>query len=296
MKLYYNILWFEDQPDKIKNFISAIERILADNGFKLNAVIKQGISQADLEELEQKLKIYNPYDLIVFDHDLGRNLLGARIAKNLRHSVYTDMVYYSGNTSVKLREELYKEEIDGVFIVNRNDFVASMSRILEDHVNKFSDMNNMRGMFLDAFSKIEQYARESICTQLATLPYVQLTPIVDKTKEYHATKIESITKKKDSLNVKNICDHFFDTEFLDFDFVRRRLSSLDNHASFWEHNSLIHDMQKLRNTLAHRSYKFDSQTNEVIITTIKGEERFNIERFKNIRKTLLKILIELGIK
>ena len=173
MKLYYNILWFEDQPDKIKNFISAIGRILADNGFKLKYDIEKSISPTDLEDLEQKLKIYNPYDLIVFDHDLGKNIQGATIAKNLRHSVYTDMVYYSGNTSVKLREELYKEEIDGVFIVNRNDFVISMSRILEDHINKFSDMNNMRGVFLDAFSKIEQYARESICTQLAMLSIEQ---------------------------------------------------------------------------------------------------------------------------
>lgn len=296
MKLYYNILWFEDQPDKIKNFISAIERVLENNGFKLNPDIRNRISQTDLEELEQKLKIYNPYDMIVFDHDLGKNLLGASIAKNLRHSVYTDMVYYSGNTSVKLREELYKEEIDGVFIVNRNDFVASMSRILEDHISKFSDMNNMRGVFLDAFSKIEQYARESLCSQLAALSDIQLVPIVEKTKKYHSDKIEARTQKMDSLDEKNICNHFFDTDFLDFDFVRRRLSSLDNHSSFWTHDNLIHEMQKLRNTLAHRSYKFDSQTNEIVITTAKGEERFNIERFKEIRRKLLKILMEFGIK
>ena len=55
-------------------------------------------------------------------------------------------------------------------------------------------------------------------------------------------------------------------------------------------------MQKIRNILAHRSYKFDSQTNEVVITTAKGEERFNIERFKDIRKTLLKILADFKIE
>lgn len=296
MKLYYNILWFEDQPDKIKNFISAIGRILADNGFKLKYDIEKSISPTDLEDLEQKLKIYNPYDLIVFDHDLGKNIQGATIAKNLRHSVYTDMVYYSGNTSVKLREELYKEEIDGVFIVNRNDFVISMSRILEDHINKFSDMNNMRGVFLDAFSKIEQYARESICTQLAMLSIEQRESIVDKAKDYHSKKNESRTKKKDSLNEKNIGDHFFDTDLLDFDFVRRRLASLDNHSPLWEPENQVHKMQKIRNILAHRSYEFDSQTNEVVITTAKGEERFNIERFKDIRKTLLKILADFKIE
>jgi len=42
------------------------------------------------------------------------------------------MIYYSGNTSIKLRDKLHEEEIDGVFIINRNDFINSISRILED--------------------------------------------------------------------------------------------------------------------------------------------------------------------
>ena len=55
-------------------------------------------------------------------------------------------------------------------------------------------------------------------------------------------------------------------------------------------------MQQLRNILAHRSYRYNIETNEVIIATDKGEECFNIARFKDIRKTLLEILTEFGVE
>lgn len=295
MKLYYNVLWFEDQPDEIKNYIEGIERILADNGFKFRCEIKDKISLSDLKTLEQELMQYNPYDLIIFDHDLGDEFSGASIAKQLRHSVYTDMVYYSGNPSVKLREKLYEEEIDGVFIINRNDFIISIGRILEDHINKLSDMNNMRGVFLDAFSKIEQCAREKLCSEISQLQTTERSKIIDKVIAYHREKITKRTKVIENLNTSNISEHSFDTEHLEFNFVRRRLSKLDV-SPIWKHDNAIHKMQQLRNILAHRSYRYNIETNEVIIATDKGEECFNIARFKDIRKTLLEILTELDVE
>jgi len=294
MKLYYNILWFEDQPNEIKNYLEGIERILANNGFKFKYEIKDKISQADLENLEQDLRQYNPYDLIIFDHDLGKGIEGASIAKKLRYSVYTDMIYYSGNTSIKLRDKLHEEEIDGVFIINRNDFINSISRILEDHISKLSDMNNMRGVFLDAFSKIEQYAREKMCSEVSQISDAQRPEIISKTVTYHEDKIAKRTQVKENLNADNISEHFYDTEHLEFDFIRRRLSKLDD--SIWKQDAAVHRMQQLRNILAHRSYRYDTETNEVVIVTAKGEERFNIERFRDIRKTLLEILTQLGVE
>ena len=296
MKLDYCILWFEDQPDQIINLKKAMQDFLWNSGFRLKANIQNHVSQKELDKLSDDLQKYNPYDLIIFDHDLGVDGTGARIAKNLRHSVYTDMVYYSGNSSVKLREELYREEIDGVFIVNRNDFVISIERILEDHINKFSDMNNIRGVFLDAFSKIEQYARHYLCQKISSLTIEQRKKIKDKMLKYHNEKIGERQKTKDSLNENTIYDHFYDTRLVDFEIVRRRICQLEGGDSIWGNGNLIHQMQQLRNIFAHRSYRFDSKTNTVIIDIDSQEQHFDIVKFREIRQKLLEISTVLNLE
>ena len=206
------------------------------------------------------------------------------------------MVYYSGHSSIKLREELFHEEIDGVFIVNRNDFVVSIERILEDHINKFSDMNNIRGVFLDSFSKIEQYARNHLGKIISDLPPEQRNSIKNKMLKYHDDKIVERTKVKSTIDENTICEHFFDTRYVDFDVVRRRICNLEGPDSIWGKDKLIHQMQKIRNSFAHQSYRFDNKSNTVIIDMPNGQQHFDINSFKEIRKSMLEISIALGLE
>ncbi|MCD6366964.1 MAG: hypothetical protein J7L46_05425, partial [Bacteroidales bacterium] len=120
MKINYKVLWVEDQFVEVQFAIDGIGDRLADYGFKFEVDKKTSLSDDEIGELRDKLSRYNPYDMIFFDYDLGNNnKTGNEIANELRNSIFTDMIFYSGKPSIDLRKTLYESRVDGVFTVSR---------------------------------------------------------------------------------------------------------------------------------------------------------------------------------
>lgn len=288
MKLLYKVLWFDDQPDNIENFKKGIARILKDNGFKLDVESRNSISDDEIIKLADDLKQYNPYDLIIFDHDLGISGVGSDIAQKLRRSIFTDMVYYSGKPVQELRNELCAKAIDGVFIVSRDNFVNNIQPIIEDQISKFTDMNNMRGLILDAFSEIDLRLRYRLNDNINAMPPTDQEVVLGKFKNKHLERSASLSKLADNLKTSDLQNQTCDFMNVDFNFIRIRLNKIERDHVIWKDDGVLAEIQKTRNILAHNMYTFDEKNNTVIVAIPNGKiESFNAERFKRIRIQLL---------
>jgi hypothetical protein len=140
MKIAYKILWVEDNFNQIEPFINQLETLFGGHGFKLDVIKRTSLTQGEIESLRDQLNVYNPYDMMMFDFDLGAGeLKGSKLAKELRANVYTDMIVYSGSPVTDVRRALYDEKVDGVFIVQRTSFVEEVWLIFEDNIRKICD-------------------------------------------------------------------------------------------------------------------------------------------------------------
>jgi len=161
MKINYKVLWVEDHFESVQPAIEGIEDRLEGYGFKFEVDGKTSLSEDDLGKLSDKLSQYNPYDMIIFDYDLGEQTKkGNEIARELRKSIFTDMIFYSGKAPRELRQTLFDSQVEGVFTVSRPDFVEEAWPIIEDQIKRICDINNMRGVILDEMSKIDLRMRE----------------------------------------------------------------------------------------------------------------------------------------
>ncbi len=293
MKINYEILWFEDQPDKLEHDLEAIRSYLWDSGFIMQVEMRKSLSSAEVDEIVERISKYNKYDMIIFDYDLGDSPKGSEIARRLRAEVYTDMIFYSGKEPEGLRKILFDLQVDGVFIVDRRDLADQMEPILEDHIKRACDVNGIRGIVMDETSRFDRVLRSKCAKLLAdanpekreTVRQDVIRRIVESNKS-RIRKAERIACPIEALS---------DFQVSDFNLVRHRLAELLKEVEIT--SELLSDggqlsvMQGLRNRLAH----LESIYSEDGWMSLEDnpDDRFNFERLREIRKTLREIGIAL---
>lgn len=292
MKLTYHVLWFEDQFDEITGYLESFEDIITDAGFELKITQKTSISERDINALATELHNYNPYDVIIFDYDLGQHSKnGIDIASSLRSKIYTDMIFYSGKEAISLREMLFKQEIDGVFVVARSDFTDDVEPIIEDHIKKISDINNVRGVVMSAMSDIDRSMRSIICSKYEGLDENEKNVVFLKAKKRvtrscigHLKKIETLDSFNELLDNPHITD---------FDKLRRALLSMFEKGSHeftqLDIGSTLHKTQSERNNLAHQKDEYTSDGRLLLHPPHGDPKEYNFEEFKRLRKQLQEI-------
>jgi hypothetical protein len=289
MKLEYKILWFEDQFLEVKGDVDRLESLVAEFGFVPDFVHKDKVSAAEIEELADRLQNYNPYDLIIFDYDLGGDSEnGLNIASHLRSKIYTDMIFYSGKKPIELRKLLFDQEVDGVFIVHRPDFYDEITPIIEDHIKKMSDINNVRGVMMSETSAMDNNLRELLKNKLVDLGKEEkdqaLSNLQGRLKKHFDKKIKQV----DSLSSAEeaFADHFLTS----FDNVRVALKDLYKTTpkleALIQDNSIVHQVQQERNKLAHQNEELTND-GRMLLHGPKESREYNFEEFQRIRHELL---------
>ncbi len=285
MKLTYKLLWFDDEPSLIEPSEERLSLSMQNKGFDLAIEMRTDFSVAGINELRASLAQYNPYDLIVFDHDLGLRK-GTDIARSLRGNIFTDMVYYSAAPVDELRKAIYEAKVDGVFLINKNTCADDLMRILEDHIKKNCDLNSMRGIVLDTMSEMESKLRNQLIERLQNDSEL-LRERLDKFKERLLRNAKQLQSKEQGMTEKLMLSCFADPLKSDFNTVRQTLSSCDTDWENLKDNHLLHELQNLRNVLAHESYKWNREDNCVTVRVDGKERRFTSSDFEAIRKQLL---------
>lgn len=298
MKLIYSILWFEDQLSEIQSYVDELKQIIISAGFQPNIELKATISSSDITILATKLDNYNPYDLIIFDYDLGANSEnGLNIASTLRRKIYTDMVFYSGVRPHELRKMLFDNQVDGVFVVHRPGFIDEIEPILEDHIKKMTDINNMRGVVMSAMSDIDNHIREKIIEVIyQDHREGKVNVLLQKMKERAEARL---SKRLEKLRgITSLDDLVLDHGVTEFDLVRIALKSLYEKDSAEEdilkENNLLHKLQQERNRLAHQKDRYTDDGKLHLISNHGEEIEYNMNDFIRLRRELLEVKANLG--
>ena len=288
MKLEYRILWFEDDPESVQDVVDALRDLLRGQGFEL--VCDWGECNADtMTDTVERLRNYNPYDLMVFDYDLGSGLTGEALAQTLRSRIWTEILYYSANRSAEdLSHGMKARRVEGVFCAVRQNLEERVWAIVESQIKRICDLNNMRGIVLDSMSSVDTAIRT-----LFSKAYQEMTAegkssttgkLVKKLKE----RAEQAKDFAEGISADTVATSIFDHRHVDFQMVRQRLSH--THACFKD-TAPMKDLQDLRNKLAHQPSRFNAQENviELIDQHTGNVEKFTYDKFTEIRGQLLEV-------
>lgn len=156
MRLDFNVLWVDDQPDHVDAQVKRIAVRMQDHGFKFNPTLCRSLDR--VRELIRDDVFTDEVDLILVDWDLGRRVEGQTAIAAIRERiVYKDVVFYSAITeAAKLRQLAFDGQLEGVYCVTRQDLVEEVIGVFESLVKKVLDLDHTRGIVMGATSDIDQ--------------------------------------------------------------------------------------------------------------------------------------------
>ena len=292
MKLEYRILWFEDDHESVKEVIEALRGLLRGQGFELVCVWGE-CNAATIADTVECLRNYNPYDLIVFDYDLGSGLTGEELAQTLRSRIWTEILYYSANRSAEdLSHGMNARKVEGVFCAVRQNLEERIWGLVESQIKRICDLNNMRGIVLDSMSSVDTAIRTLFSETYAKMSPENKSSVSDKLEKKVRERVDAAKGFADGLSVETVMTSVFDHRHVDFQMVRERLSH--THECFKD-TAPMKVLQDLRNKLAHQPSRFNAQDNviELIDQRTGKVDKFTYDRFREIREQLLMVRDEL---
>jgi CheY-like chemotaxis protein len=154
VRLDFNVLWVEDQPDRVAAQIRGIAKKMEDEGFEFKETMCQSI-----EAVKRAIAsdVFNDeVDLILVDWDLGEGAEGQHAIAEVREAIqYKDVVFYSAQTTPSL---------EGIYCVAREELVDEVVGVFESLVKKVLDLDHARGIVMGATSDIDYMVNECLLT------------------------------------------------------------------------------------------------------------------------------------
>ncbi|MGI1671263.1 MAG: hypothetical protein K6L74_13200 [Neptuniibacter sp.] len=286
MKLTYDILWFEDQFSALRPSITRLSRFITSKGLIPNIEERTSITVDEIYRLGERLEKHNPYDIIIFDFDMGSGSPdGIEIARALRANIYTDMVFYSGKKPDEIDQIVFENRIQGVFVIHKPDLYNSISPLVEDHIKRISSLNGARGMLMSEWSEIELDLRDFLINKVRGLD--DETRLSAEKSILRRLVKQTSERLKKLQNAPDVYDVISDSMRCDFSIIRRSLHSLHKEHSFFGEDSQVQQMQGERNLLAHNKQSLN-EDGSLRLTNPKGESRdYDIAEFERLRKSLI---------
>ena len=195
MRIDFNVLWVDDQPDAINSQISAIERHMEGEGFHFNPALCKSPDELAGKVADQ---VFNDdVDLVLVDWDLGAQTEGQDVIEVIREKVpYKDVVFYSAQTPVSsLRKLVFEKGIEGVYCASREELVDEVLGVFESLVKKVLDLDHARGIVMGATSDIESMANDCLTAMHQLLDDSGKQKLLDDS-------LRRITERSDELNQK----------------------------------------------------------------------------------------------
>jgi hypothetical protein len=162
MRLEFKVLWFENQMDGVQQAVTGMRRELAKHGLLLE--LDQQGDASKLDELSAYQEKFHNYDLVVVDWDLGEGQpKGDEVAKRIRNSFgFTDIIFYSGQATDRLRDMVKEQAIDGVYCARRNELRAKLIDHVNHVVERLSRLEAMRGLAVVSAGRADDQMREVV--------------------------------------------------------------------------------------------------------------------------------------
>lgn len=290
----YKILWFDDNSQSQKAFERRLKSQLGKLGFGLSVDYYQSADMVKIGSLCAQLRVYNEFDLIMFDHRLEGKAKGAKFAAEFRkNKIYTDMVYYSSSDIETLWTALRKEKVDGVYVLNRDGMDNDLIQIVREQVARVFDVSNMRGYILQFMSQIEGALRMLLAEEIKKDDSAA-EKIVNTIQQDEISIATDRIKKMQGLTPLECTDQIV-AGSVSFDRIRSVLARIrTKDKDRLDQKSLLYELQKLRNVFAHRRHRVDTGNHRLYLEGDKTHpDGYSFDDFTNIRIELMKLAAEL---
>ena len=293
MKIKFYLLWFEDQQDWIDSKIEDVKDIIEENGFEW---VKPTICKKESDFSGN----YNDFDIILIDFRLVSGKKSGKTGGDIINKIrttdcFTNIIFYSQEGEPVLRKEIANKELDGVYCVNRPDFLDRFEKIFLTNIKKIEDVNNLRGLVIAETADLESMKEEIIklydnasCPKKITITKNILKEMVDSANS-HKTFLDS---KDEGTPFKDLLDKF---DLSKKSIIVHRINNRNTPIAKFVHSKFNEEIIVKRNLLAHVKEKKNA-SGEVYLESkkLKGQKlTFSQDEAKKIRKDISRYKNEL---
>lgn len=295
MKIKYNILWVENEPDWLDSIVDEIQDFVEDLGFKFTYEVASG--RNDIND-------YNKYDLILMDLNLASEPTGDEIIQEIRSmNIFTDVVFYSASGIATIRSKGRDKELEGVYYSGRNKdlFLEKVRGVIMTTIRKTQDLTNLRGLVMAEVSELDVMMSDILSIYFNSeenLNKFHSKVTTDREKTIHRQLEHSECKKDCVLSIRNapasevILNLDASQKARGVNLVLKNLAAQGrylytspNGKGFMENYDT--DIISMRNNLAHCKSVETEKDGKEILKTRKGDLFYSSESFVSIRKCIV---------
>lgn len=294
MRLDFNVLWVDDQPDHVTAQIKSIALKMAAEGFEFKP--RQCTTIAEMESAIAEDVFTDEIDLILVDWDLGNDTHGEDVIERIRQIVhYKDVVFYSGQASVvELRQKAYEKQLEGVYCASRPDLVDEVVGVFESLIKKVLDLDHTRGIVMGATSDIDHMVNHCLTLAHGKLDEAGKAKFIEEALKKVADQVKKLNKLGDKLKTTPSVEALFKAHILFTSDHRLRLLTsvlgMDELAAYSAgmetvesyRNGVVHE----RNTLGHVILVPQGQPNSVVDD---ADNVVDIAQMRELRKLILNL-------
>ncbi|KIU47551.1 MULTISPECIES: hypothetical protein [Bradyrhizobium] len=284
MRLEFSILWFENQPQDVRTQIEEISDYVREVGFVPKIQIEE--SAARLAYLATQQQLYDDFDLVVVDYDLGDpSMNGDHVAQQVRRSFgFTDILFYSGHKTVDLRRLVHDRHIDGVYCLERRQLAERLCLHIDQVVKRLSRLEAMRGLAMGTVGKCDDELRLLLTEAYASKPNEQeameetIDKLVADSSKLQARRYEECRTFADRLDSRAVTS--FHLQKLALALLKGDKNCVDQRKILARYDN---EVLKPRNTLGHAT---ESRGDRGWQVTSRGTPAIQTNDFAMLRKNL----------
>lgn len=214
MRLDFNVLWVDDQPDRVKAQINRIKKDMQVEGFSFAPRICRSLN--DVLSAIADSTFADEIDLILVDWDLGQGVKGQDAIASIRDNVqYKDVVFYSAQTNPEeLRKLAFEKQLEGVYCASREELVDEVMGVFNSLVKKVLDLDHTRGIIMGATSDIDHIVQECLIAIQNRLDGAGKEKLLKKARGYVKKRMDYVGREVQRLEGAAKVEDFFDAHII----------------------------------------------------------------------------------
>ncbi len=289
MRIDFNVLWVDDQPDNIAEDIENLGRLIRKEGFKLRQLNVVSVAEAKAQISDEVFKDH--IDLILMDYHLEGGPNGDQGLVELRKEVpFKDIIFYSAAAD-QLLDLVKAANVEGIFCSSRRDLSIRAFELFRTLIKKVVDIEHTRGIVMGATSDIDHYVNDCLCLLLddAEKYNVLARKIVEgRLDEIKLRLDEKMDRVRNAEKIETILEnHEIYTSIDRFNLLRKIIKAVGLNFSgidkLKEYVSTS-DISRLRNILAHVRVKVEGFKRTLIA---KSGEELTSDQMRDLRLALV---------
>ena len=292
MRLDFNVLWVDDQPERVASQIKSIALKMATEGFEFRP--RQCTTMDQVEAAISEHVFTDEVDLILVDWDLGNDLHGEDAIDRIRQIVqYKDVVFYSGEATVtQLRQKVFDKNLEGVYCASRPELIDEVVGVFESLIKKVLDLDHTRGIVMGATSDIDHMINTCLTLAHGKLDEDGKARFIGEALKRVAEQVKNIINQGEKLKATPSVEALFKAHMLfTSDHRLRLLANILSMKEFEAHATGVATVKSYRegvvherNTLGHTVLVPEGRPNSVVDDAGKVVD---IHQMRELRKLIL---------